>query len=238
LRRAGHHGLLVAAVAARDVDTALAHGWAAFQEESSDNDQRAEMLINLGEVSLHAREYRAALGACLSALELSDLPRLRLPATGTAAIAAAHLGERRVVEFLIRESKRLLTRSGQPFENARMLAELAEACAVLGYPEAIEYARCADEIAQRGNFNEVAVRVEMLRIGSLAVDQSQPVRHARSPEQVDARRPGTGSRVDAGAAESQLALRLPRSPRARAVLRTLETLVLACTSGRDNAIAG
>jgi hypothetical protein len=87
--RAGHQGLLMAALAARDVDTALAHGWSAFEGiPTNASDARAEMLATLGDVGRQAGEYRASLGAALAALELTDTPRIRLPALGTAAVAA------------------------------------------------------------------------------------------------------------------------------------------------------
>jgi tetratricopeptide (TPR) repeat protein len=51
LERAGHQGLLVAAFAADDIDTALAHGWAAVRGiEEDDAEARAVVLANLGEV--------------------------------------------------------------------------------------------------------------------------------------------------------------------------------------------
>jgi tetratricopeptide (TPR) repeat protein len=225
LRRAGHHGLLVAAIAARDLETALAHGWAAFKEESSNGDHRAEALINLGEISLHAKQYRAALGACLSALELSDLPRLRLPAMGTGALAAAYLGEHRILDFFVTEAERLVGRSGQPFENARMLAELAEACFALGRADAAKHAERAATLADDGNFNEVAVRVERLRVDAAVAPRFAGVPHTHRSVMVrhspiGARPPGS----DAGPYATALR---PRSPRARAVLRTLETLATA-----------
>jgi hypothetical protein len=176
-RRAAHHGLLVAALAARDVETALAHGWAAFRETAPDApDDRAEMLLNLGEVGRQAGEYRASLGACLTALELTDAPRLRLPALGGAAVAAARLGEAGLLRFVAREVERAVRRSGQPFENARALAAVAEAYATSDQPEPSDSLRnpkrsltrwastrsprapkpCAPSVSRRSSVNDVA----------------------------------------------------------------------------------
>jgi tetratricopeptide (TPR) repeat protein len=164
-RRAAHHGLLVAALAARDVETALAHGWAAFTEAPlTAADTRAEMLVNLGDVSRHSGEYRAALGACLTALELASNPRIRLPALSCAAVAAAQLEEGRLVAFFTREVERTSARSGQPFEVARALAAIAEAATLAGAPDATALAERAASLARAGGYHEVLARVEALGI--------------------------------------------------------------------------
>jgi hypothetical protein len=189
--RAGHQGLLMAALAARDVDTALAHGWSAFEGiPPNASDARAEMLATLGDVGRQAGEYRASLGAALAALELTDTPRIRLPALGTAAAAAAHLREVGVFRFVLRDAARTIDRSGQPFENARTLVELAEAAVVLGASDADQLASRALALASVGDFHEVTARAEAvhtaLRRGSqdrapsrpTAVPWSRPARSA------------------------------------------------------------
>lgn len=198
-QRASHHGLLIAAFAANDVDTALAHGWAAVRGLPEDaGDERAEALLNLGEVGRQAHEFRAALGACMNALELTDLPRLRLPALGTAARAAAALGEQRLLEFLAQDVERTVARSGQQFENARALVELAEALDGINDELALRYAARAHDLAEVGTFHEITARADRVVAGNLP-----------------ARDDGTGA----------LSLdRAARSPRAQAVLRSLEAL--------------
>ena len=198
-RRASHQGLLYAAFAANDVDTALAHGWAAVRGLPADAaDERAEALLNLGEVGRQAREYRAALAACLSAIELTDLPRLRLPALGTAARAASALGEHQLLDRLAREVDDLVIRSGQPWENARALVEIAEAFDGVRDDLALRYAARAQSLGTAGAFHEVTARAEQV---------------------ISAR--GAADREDAGA---QPPVRASRSPRARAALRSLEAL--------------
>ncbi len=199
LQRASHHGLLYAAFAANDVDTALAHGWAAVRGLPEDaGDERAEALLNLGEVGRQAHEYQAALGACLSALELTDVPRLRLPALGTAARAAAALGEHRLLEFLARDVERIVARSGQQFENARALVELAEAFDGIRNEFALRYASRAQALSDAGTFHEITARADRVISGSIADGDDR-------------------TRADA-------ASRAARSPRAQAVLRSLEAL--------------
>ncbi len=166
-QRASHHGLLGAACAANDLDTALAHGWAALRGLAEDeSDQRAESLLILGEVGRQAREYRAALGACMSVIELTDLPRLRLPALGTAARAAAALGEHRLLAHLEEEVKRGVRRSGQQFENARALLNLAEAFDGVRNDLALQYASRAKALGVSGNFHELVARAERVISGT------------------------------------------------------------------------
>lgn len=202
LVRASHHGLLVAALAARDVDTALVHGWAAFEGTPTDaSAERAEMLINLADAVRQAGEPRAALGACLRALEMTDLARLRLPALGTGALAAAAVGERRLVAHLARDVDRVLVRSGQPFESARALLEVAEALLALDEPEAVEYAARAGALAEAGAFHEIALRAQQVA--------DTVARAADAP------------RGDAGTAPAAGAL---RSRRAQSVVRRMEMM--------------
>lgn len=181
--RAAHHGLLVAALAARDVETALAHGWAAFKDTSPQSpDERAEMLVNLGELGRYAGEFRATLGACLSAIELTDTPRLRLAALSTAASAAAELGETRLLAFVARELERTIVRSGQSYENARALVALAEAYARVGLPAvAQELADRAATLAAEGQFHEVVVALDALRVVIGGRRMSRPA-HRRAQE--------------------------------------------------------
>jgi hypothetical protein len=181
-RRAAHHGLLVAALAARDVETALAHGWAAFRETAPDApDDRAEMLLNLGEVGRQAGEYRASLGACLTALELTDAPRLRLPALGGAAVAAARLGEAGLLRFVAREVERAVRRSGQPFENARALAAVAEAYATSDPAGAERFASQSEAIALRGGFHEVTTRIDRVRASVARTPEIGTTSHVAKP---------------------------------------------------------
>jgi len=62
LAAVGHQGLLIAAATAGDHDTALVHGWAAFELADGNCDRQAEILINLAQVSLLAGQARAASG--------------------------------------------------------------------------------------------------------------------------------------------------------------------------------
>lgn len=198
LRRLSYHGMLRTALAAHDVDTALAHGWIALQGLAAGREQeRAELLVNLGEVSRIAGEHRAALRASLAAAGLSNLARMRLPALGTAALAAATLGETRLLQSIAREVDQMVVRSGQPFENAHALAEVAEAFGSIGDARAVGYAERAAELARVGDFYEITLRMDRLNAVELA---------------------------DGGAGEQPAPSLGDRSEQARAVLNALEAL--------------
>jgi tetratricopeptide (TPR) repeat protein len=214
--RAAHHGLLIAAIAAQDVDTALEHGWAAMLgTPDGAGDERAEILINLANVGSLAGEHRASLGASLRALELSTAARVCLPAIGTAVVAAGHLGERRLLEHLTREAKRICDRAGQPFEAASVLLALAEAHAILGDDAATELADGALAAAEAGGFYELATRAEKVRRARAEAQVAVPSVTNQphwAPAQSHAEWPAAAAPV------------VVRSTRARAVVRSLEAL--------------
>lgn len=120
------------------------------------------MLLNLGDLGRHTGEFRASLGACLTALALTNSPRLRLPALATAALAGAHLSAVGLLPFFEREVERMIDRSGQPFENARALVEMAEAYATVCDPKALGLAQRAETISA-GRFHELTARAEAVR---------------------------------------------------------------------------
>ena len=183
-RRAGHHGLMIAALAACDVETALAHGWSAFREIRTEaTAARAEMLVNLGAVGRQAGEYRAALGACLTALEITDVPRIRIPALGTAALSAAQLGERKLFGFLVKDFERTCGLSGQMFENARALVEFAEAASVLNDEhQSFGFLQRAVLIAEEGRFHEVTAHAELVQNTLARLRESEVTSVAWSPK--------------------------------------------------------
>lgn len=156
LARDAHQGLALAAVAARDLDAALAHAWLAFRA-SDDADERAHALLNAAEACRLAGEDAASLRAALQVLELATVPRLRMPALGTAAVVAARLDRRSLVQAL---RTRVPRESGAgPYEHAHTLVEFAEAWLGLAEPRrAGDDARAALAMAEPRGFHEVTIR--------------------------------------------------------------------------------
>jgi hypothetical protein len=153
-----HQGLALAAVAARDLDAALAHSWLAYRA-SDDADQRAHALLNAAEACRLANEDAAALRAALQVLEVATAARLRLPALGTAAVVASRLAR----AALVRALRTRVAREGAagPYERAYTLLEFAEAWLALGDADrAGDDARAALALAAPHGFHEVSIRAE------------------------------------------------------------------------------
>jgi hypothetical protein len=169
--------------------------------------------VNLGEVGRQVGAHRAALGACLSALELTSVPRVRLPALGTAALAAARLGETSLLPFLARDVERSATRSGQPYENARAFVELAEAYLTTSPADAVAFATRAAIVADAGGFHEITLRADDVRAD--AARQAQRALGHPAASQVPRAAPdGARDPVPVGV----------RSAQAQAALRSLAAL--------------
>jgi tetratricopeptide (TPR) repeat protein len=213
---AAHHGLLAAAVAAHDVDAAFVHGWHAFRDTVGEADARAEILNTLGELASLSGYPAAALSAYLKAIELSNLDRVRLPAIGGAALAAARVGQRELIDALASRCVAVAASSQQPYENAYALLEIAEAYAAVDAPLAARrFLGRVAALAEGGGFHELAIRAEQL---DRALDRSKPVAlaHARSSPGIE-----IAPRARAAIVAGPNAMLTERS---REVIRALETL--------------
>jgi tetratricopeptide (TPR) repeat protein len=160
---AAHNALLMAAVSAKDIDSALTHGWFLYRQTSGLPERQAEVLVNLAEVALLAGHPESALAACLTAVALTTVDRVLLAGYGSAAIAACRLGRRDVLDAMAAESLMVIGRSNQQFDKAYTLLELAEAYATLGARgEARNYLTRANGIAKPVGFFEILHRAEIL----------------------------------------------------------------------------
>ena len=108
---------------------------------------------------------------------------------------------RGLLDFLARDVERTVARSGQQFENARALVQLAEAFDGVRDSTALRYAAEARELAVSGLFHEVVARADAV----LGGEHVAPRRHPQAGH----------------------AVAVTRTPRASAVLRTLEVLPAA-----------
>jgi hypothetical protein len=184
---AANQGLLAAAVAAGDVDTALVHGWLAYRDAVNEPGRQAEILVSLAEIARLAGYSAAALAAYLRALQLTGLDRVRLPALGGAALAAAGAGRRDTLDTLARDAELVISRSHQPFEEAYTLLELAEAYAHIENVERVaHYLSRAKPLAEAGSFFELVVRADDLG------ERIRGPRHAEEREAPASARRGAG----------------------------------------------
>jgi hypothetical protein len=151
-----HHGLLACAVAASDLDAALYHGWIAFRNAGDDLTSRAEVLINLSQVCAEAGYHEAALSGNLRAAVLCEKPRLRIPAFGGVAAAAAVLRRWNLVGLAAESLDAMCSEGLLPYETAKAYTALASAYKEKGDRErAARYGAVAHEIGVRHGFFEV-----------------------------------------------------------------------------------
>jgi tetratricopeptide (TPR) repeat protein len=155
-----YDGLVIVAAVARDFEAALLYGARAV-EMARTADHRAELLVNLSSVCQDVGQYRAALNGYLRALAETRVPRVRFTALGSAATAAARLGERDVADELTRSGLSLMTLSRLDYEVADMFREFGDAWELLDDEASARRFRAqAMARAQRGGFFEIQHRVE------------------------------------------------------------------------------
>ncbi len=160
-----HHGLMVASGVARDFETCLRHGSLAL-DRARDAEHRTELLTNLAGICLHVGQFRAALNSFLIILAESHLPRVRLAAFGSAAIAAARLGDAQMVTRLVTAALSASGGRGHEFEYADALREFAEAYLVLGnLAESQKHSQDALRRASDGGYFEITHRLETMSQG-------------------------------------------------------------------------
>jgi tetratricopeptide (TPR) repeat protein len=151
-----HQGLLIAAGVAGDLDTALVHGWAAYEMVANDEQRQAEMLVNLAHLSMLAGYHAAALRGFIAAMNRTTAVRARVPALGSAAEAAARLGNAELVDSIARVVEALATETVMPYEIAQALKSLSTAYSELGRTSlADDFRRRARDIARKGGFFEI-----------------------------------------------------------------------------------
>lgn len=160
---AAHNALLMAAVSAKDVEAALAHGWFLYRQASGAPERQAEVLVNLAEIALLAGHPQAALAACLAAVNLATVDRVLLAAYGSAAIAASRLARREVLDGIAMEAHAVIQQSSQVFDKAYTLLEFAEAYAMLhDLGDSRRYLAQARTIATPARFFEILHRADLL----------------------------------------------------------------------------
>jgi tetratricopeptide (TPR) repeat protein len=161
LQSVGHQGLLIAAITAGDSDTALVHGWAAYELARGNCEREAELLVNVSHVSMVAGYPEAALHGFCASLKRASAARFRLPSLGGAAVASARVGNRDLVATIARVAEDSLLIAGLPYESAGVLRSLSEAFDVVGdAPRAEDYRLRARALARKNGFFEIVLATE------------------------------------------------------------------------------
>jgi len=161
LESVAHQGLLIAATTAGDSDTALVHGWAAYELAQGNADREAELLINVSQVSMIAGYPGAALRGFLASLVRSNGARFRIPSLGGAAVASARTGNLELLSSIARAAEDSLFTAGLPFESAGALRSLSEAFETVGdRARAEDYRLRARALARKNGFFEIVLATE------------------------------------------------------------------------------
>ncbi len=179
LQAIAHQGLLIAAITAGDSDTALVHGWAAYELARGNTDREAELLINLSHVSMVAGYPEAALRGFLSCLRRATGARFRLPSLGGAAVAAARLGNSELVGTMARAAEESLVTVALPFESASALRSLSEAFESIGQgSRAEDYRLRARSLARKNGFFEIVLATEPKEAARPSAPERRPLERA------------------------------------------------------------
>jgi tetratricopeptide (TPR) repeat protein len=157
----GHQGLMIAAATAGDNQTALVHGWAAFELATNIPSRQAEILINLSNVSLLAGQARAARSGFVASMARADSPRVKLACVGGAALAAATIRDDGSLARFTATAEELMSPTAFPFETANALKSLYQAYELAGDRVVAEdYRVRARTLARRNGFFEVVLATE------------------------------------------------------------------------------
>jgi len=183
LEAVGHQGLLIAAVTAGDHQTALVHGWSAYELAADSRDRQSEILINLAHVSLQAGQARAARCGFLSSMSRTEQLRFKLPCIGGAAVASATLGDSTMLAALARTAEELVSATALPFESASVLKSLFDAYRLAGdAARAEEYRLRARALARKNGFFEIVLATDSADAGA---STSRPATAPLSSQSMD-----------------------------------------------------
>lgn len=156
------HGMTARAVAIGDFDAAMAHAWQAYLYTRDDRLTGAESLLNLTQLLTDQGYHRAALSGYATVLGGEPPLRIRLPALGGLATAAAHLGLRALYGRAADEIERLDRETeGYSYIRGLALLELWSALRQAGEWQRAEATRLRLlEIATTHRYHELVLRAE------------------------------------------------------------------------------
>ncbi|HEX7981072.1 MAG TPA: hypothetical protein VF461_20865 [Gemmatimonadaceae bacterium] len=164
LIRLAEQGKMVIAAKRGAFADALRHGWAAFSATTGDRERESETLLNLAQLAFDTGHPRAALHGFAAALERGPGPRLRLPALGGAARAAAALGRKDILNWTADQLDAATPVGSFAYPAASALLDLALAFAVAAPARAQIVAARALELTERFGFHELEHHLRTLQM--------------------------------------------------------------------------
>jgi hypothetical protein len=161
---AAKEALMIRAAVRGDFDTALIHGWQAYQQYAGLAEPEANILINISRLLVDSGRPSPAVRGFIAALARGPSVRLALFAWGGLSIAAAGIGDGELVELA---SNRILAMADlipSPYAVGTALVSGAKARALAGMPNEPWVAR-ASALAEQWGYHELSIEVDELRSG-------------------------------------------------------------------------
>lgn len=172
----GHQSLMVAAVLAGDLNGALQHSWRAYANVRGDVVEEAAHLVDTAQLFLEAGHADLASVGFAVALEREIPDRIRLPALGGAALAAARQGDVHTVQHMADAVGRAVNDGVLPYASVIGRLDIAEALETIGHLDAAEpFRREAETVASAHRYHELVHRAERLPATTRAPETVQPL---------------------------------------------------------------
>lgn len=170
-----HQTLMIAAVAAGDMDEAVEHAWKAYENVRGDAIAEGIRLVDLAQLFYDRGHASIADAGFRAALERSLPARVRLPALGGAALVAAQLGRNSEVHRITDAVRSLGETVTLPYVTAGSWLDAAEACYRIGANERGEALRlAAEQTAGAHAYHELLHRAQILTQNLAALTAPRP----------------------------------------------------------------
>jgi hypothetical protein len=157
----GHQSLMVAAVLAGDLNTALQHSWLAYAHVRGDVVEEAAHLVDTAQLFLDAGHANVASAGFAAELERRIPDRIRLPALGGAALAAARRRDVPTVRRMADAVRRAVNDGLMPYASVVARLDIAEALETIGELDAAgPFRHEAETVAGAHRYHELVHRAE------------------------------------------------------------------------------
>lgn len=169
LVRMANQGLTICHAIAKNFDRALQHAWRTYELCAGDQRAEVEALTNLSQLSLDSGYPGAAVRGFAAVVGRSPSAHVALSALGGVALAAAHTGDRAVLDRAAAEIDARALLSALPYENAQAFVHLAAAYAVAGDSGRSEsYRQQAHQLAKARGFFEILHKTDSEQVAKAA----------------------------------------------------------------------
>lgn len=169
LVRMANQGLTICHAIGKNYDRALQHAWTTYNLCAGDEKIEVEALTNLSQLSLDSGYPGAAVRGFAAVVGRTTSAHVALSALGGVALAAAHTGDRPVLDRAAAEIDARALLSALPYENAQAFVHLAAAFAIVGDTDRSEmYRQQAHQLAKARGFFEILHKTDSEQVAKAA----------------------------------------------------------------------